>query len=348
MRALLFRCIVGFVLVLALSISWTTSPPAAAADTSLPPTREGYMSQWMFNGIWRVRVTKVEPLADDGGKQIGWLVTERWRNGTDRKFAPGQTFAKDQQLVLANGAMIAADETTNGTLSAQDLAFHDFPPSAQYTHKQKFISAGSFDPSNKPAAVIIAFDTARQAQNKTLPQYSINPPNYKIKLDCTASAQQQAQGGSFELPARKGCLNQWVANGLWKMRVTEVRPEMNNGTPIGWQVTEGWVNISGRKMSPANSWITDQQLGSANDDTVSSGNNTLTGLKFGELNSHDFAPGASYTHVQSFRYDRPAFDQSNKPVKLLIVFDVGAYKYFNCKPFPGSPPNFRISFGCQK
>jgi hypothetical protein len=330
------------------AIGWATAPQTALADAALPPTREGCMNQWMFNGIWRVRVTKVDPLPDNSGKQVGWLVTEQWRNGTDRKLSPGATFTKDQQIMLANGATITADETTNGTLSAQDLVYHDFPPSAQYTHMQKFIASGPFDPSIKPATVIISFDAARLAQNKTLPQYSINPPNYKIKLDCTTSAQQQAQGGSFELPAKEGCLNQWMANGLWKMRATQVAPEMNNGTQIGWQVSEEWVNISGRKISPGGSWITDEQLVLSNEDTVSSGNSTLTGLKFGELNSHNFDPGASYTHVQNFRYDRPAFDPSNKPIKLLVVFDVGAYKYFNGKPFPGSPPNFRIRFSCRK
>ena len=343
MRALLSRSIV----VILFAFGSATAQQVASANPPLLAAREGCMSQWMFNGMWRVRVTKVDPLADGSGKQVGWLVTEQWRNGTDRKFAPGNTFAKDQQLVLANGATIAATETTQGTLSAQDLVFHDFPPSAQYTHMQKFIAAGSLDPSNKPAAVFFPFDASRQTEHKDQPQYSVSPPNYKIKLDCTATAQQAAEGGSFQLSAKEGCLNQWLANGLWKVRVTQVGPEMDNGTQVGWLVTQDWTNVSGQKLQPTQSWVADEQLVLANGDTVSSGNATLTTFKVRELISRDFNPGASYTHTQNFRYDRPAFDPSNKPVRLLVVFDVGAYKYFNGKPFPGSPPNFRIRFGCQ-
>lgn len=346
MRVPLAQCIVGLALLFALGSAM--APRTAVAEAPLPAARDGCMGQWTFNGIWRVRVTKVDPLNDSGSKQIGWLVTEQWRNGTDRKFSPGGTFAKDQVLVLANGAQTAATETTQGTLSSQDLGFHDFPPSAQYTHMQKFIAAGVFDPSNKPAAVVIPFDATRQAANKTLPQYTVNPPNYRIKLDCTGTALQQAQGGSFELPAKQGCLNQWLANGLWKARVTQFGPEMDNGTQVGWLVTQDWSNVSGYKLQPAQSWIEDEQLVLANGDTVSSGNTTTTTFKVRELDGHDFNPGASYTHIQNFRYDRPAFDPSNQPVKLLIVFDAGAYKYFNGKPFPGNPPNFRISFSCRK
>ena len=342
MRAPLTQCIVGFSLLLALGLAMV--PGTAVADT-LPAAREGCMNQWMFNGIWRVRVTKVDALNDDSGKQIGWLVTEQWRNGTDRRVTPATV--KGQVLVLANGAQITPGDTTIATLSAQDLGFHDFLPSAQYTHMQKFIAAGAFDPANKPVAVVISFDAARQALDKTAPQYSINPPNYKIKLDCTATAQQQAQGGSFELPAKAGCLNQWLANGLWKVRVSEVAPEMDNGKQLGWLVTQEWTNVSGHKMQPANSWLEDEQLVLANGDTVGSGNTSITMFKWRELFDRDFNPGSSYTHTQDFRYDRPAFDPSNKAVKLLIVWDVGAYKYFNGKPFPGNPPNFRISFSCH-
>ena len=348
MSALLSRGPAGLAIVLASVICWTAVPQIVAADAPLPPSREACMGQWMFNGIWRVRVMKVDPLSDSSGKQIGWLVTEQWRNGTDRKFAPGNTYAKDQTLVLADGAQIAATETTQGTLSSQDLGFHDFPPSAQYTHMQKFIAGGAFDPSNKPAAVVIPFDATRQAADKTLPQYAVNPPNFKIKLDCTATAQQRAQGGSFELPAKEGCLNQWLANGLWKVRATQVGPEMDNGTQIGWLVTQDWTNVSGHKLQPAQSWVEDEQLVLANGDTVSSGNSTLTMFKARELDNRDFDPGASYTHIQNFRYDRPAFDPTNNPVKLLVVFDVGAYKYFNGKPFPGNPPNFRFTFSCNR
>ena len=346
MRALLSRRFI--VLLLLGALASANTPIVANADAQLPAAREGCLNQWMFNGIWRVRVTKVEPLAADTGNQIGWLVTEQWRNGTTRTWGPVDTFAKDQTLVLANGAVITAAETTIGTLSAQDVVYHSFPPSAQYTHQQKFIAAGTFDPSNKPASVVITFDAVGHATRKELPQYTVSPANYRIKFDCTATPQQQAQGGSFELPAKKGCLNQWLSNGFWKVRVTKVDPEMDGANQIGWQVAQDWTNISGKKLAPGQTFLMDEQLVLSNEDTVSSGNTTVTTLRAQQLGAHDLAPGASFTHVQNFRYFRPAFDPANKPIRLLLVWDVGAYKYFNGKPFPSDPANFRILFDCRK
>lgn len=345
MRVFVTRSIVVFALLIALGTLGLLR--AAVADAPLPAAREGCMNQWMFNGIWRVRVTKVDPLNDDGGKQVGWLVTEVWRNGTDRKYEPGSTGSGQQVLVLGNGSTITVEGNTLATLSQQDLNYHDFPPSAQYTHRQKFLVGPSLDPANKPAAVIIPFDTKVQSANKTAPQYTMSPASYKIKLDCTATG-QQAQGGSYELPAKPGCLNQWLANGFFKARVTSFGPDVKDGTQIGWQVTQEWANVSGRKLTPGGAFVEDEQLVLENGDTVSSGNNTLTGLASQQYYNHEYAPGASWSYSQAFRYDRPPFDPSNKPVKLLIVFDVGAYTYFNQKPYPGNPPNFRISFNCHK
>lgn len=343
---MLSRCIIAVFVVCLLGPA--SAPAIEKADAKLPAQREGCMSQWMFNGIWRVRVTKVDPLTDSGGKQIGWLVTEQWRNGTTRTFAPGDTFAKDQTLVLADGAVITAIESTNGTLSSQDVLYHQFPAAAQYTHQQKFIATGSFDPSVKPAAVIIPFDIARQAERKDAPQYSVKPADYKIKLDCTATEQQQAQGGSFEIPAQEGCINQWLANGLWKMRVTKVGAEMDAGSQVGWEVVQDWLNMSKSKLAPGNAFMGDEQLVLSNGDTVSSSNTTITTLKAQRLVGHTTDPGKSFTYVQNFRYFRPAFDPSNQPIRILIVFDEAAYKYFVGKPMPVIPANFRISFDCKK
>ncbi len=66
---------------------------------------EGCMKQWMFNGVWRVQVTKVEPFMD-GSQQVGWQVTESWRNGTRQEIAPVDSLLKDEVLELADGSSI--------------------------------------------------------------------------------------------------------------------------------------------------------------------------------------------------------------------------------------------------
>jgi len=68
-------------------------------------SRDGCMNQWLFNGIWRVEVTGVAPYMN-GSQQIGWQVTEIWRNGTSQELAPSDSVLKDQQLTLASGTLV--------------------------------------------------------------------------------------------------------------------------------------------------------------------------------------------------------------------------------------------------
>jgi len=61
---------------------------ARSASLGDASSREGCMNQWLFNGVWRVKVTNVEPYMS-GNQQVGWQVTEVWRNGTSEELSPG-------------------------------------------------------------------------------------------------------------------------------------------------------------------------------------------------------------------------------------------------------------------
>src|SRR5579864_307718 len=103
-------------------------------------TSEGCMNQWMFNGVWRVRVTKVEPFMD-GAQQAGWQVTESWRNGTRQEISPGDSLEKDQVLALEDGSSIAASTTNTGSMSMGVMASHSLAQAAQFTYIQVFRAA---------------------------------------------------------------------------------------------------------------------------------------------------------------------------------------------------------------
>jgi hypothetical protein len=73
----------------------------------------------------------------------------------------------------------------------------------------------------------------------------------------------------------------------------------------------------------------------------------ITLMNFGQLASHTFPPGSSFTYQQRFR--SAPFDATNKPVRFLITFDAKMEKQrTNAPQFTGSTPNFRISFECSK
>jgi hypothetical protein len=318
---------------------------AAGADAT---TQEGCLTQWMFNGIWRVQATKVEPLMD-GAAQVGWKVTEIWRNGTSQEISPGDSLLKDQVLGLADGSSIAASTTNLNTMSMGVVASHTFAQAAQFTYVQEFRSA-AINPAVKPKTLTITFDGNRLPQFTSKPQFSTHKYNYLIKLDCQATGAQAAQGGIYEIKAVSGCLNQWMSNGVWRMRVTAIGPDNNNdpsGPQIGWMVTEDWVSLVNRPIAPGDTNVTDQQIVLTSSDTIASSNSAGTQMNFGQLVNRTFAPGSSFTYQQRFRQANLNF--SDKPVKLIVTFDAVKEKTYTHAPqYTANPPNFRISFDCTK
>ncbi|MBC5805034.1 MAG: hypothetical protein DLM53_01195 [Candidatus Eremiobacter antarcticus] len=309
---------------------------------------EGCMSQWMFNGIWRVQVTKVEPLMD-GAQQVGWQVTELWRNGTSQEISPSDSVLKDQMLELADGSSIAASSTNTGMMSMSGVGSHSFAPAAQYTHTQLFRSAGpGLNPAVKPKALTIAFDGDRLAQMKMKPQFSTSQYNYHIKLDCTASGAPAAQGGSYEIKGTQGCVHQRMSNGIWRVRVTAVGPNNDlSGNQNGWAITEDWTSLAHQSLSPGDTNVTDQQLVLTSGNTLASSSGVISSGSFSQMAFHTFAPGSSFTYQQ--RFIQLPFPLSDKPVKLLVTFDAAKQKLATHRPqFKSNPPNFRIDLTCTK
>lgn len=92
---------------------------------------EGGLNDWLFNGIWRFRVTSVIP-NDDG--RPGWTLHVELRNGTklDQMALAGSGF-DSLSLVMADGNSVAPYNISDlrdkpvgqGALVAVDLVFYD-------------------------------------------------------------------------------------------------------------------------------------------------------------------------------------------------------------------------------
>jgi hypothetical protein len=322
-------------------------------------SRQGCMNQWLFNGVWRVRVTAVEP-SMNGGQQQGWQVTEVWRNGTAQELAPSDSVLTNQKLELQNGA-ITANETTGGTLSLQSVTFNNFPPAGEFTYKQVFVAPNlQADPSNKPQGLLITFNGAQLAQMKSKPQFSTSQYNFHFRLGCVATgAAANAEGGSNQLAARPGCLNEWMSNGVWKVRVTalDTYPVVLNKPQdqIGWLVTQTWVNASGRGIVPrgfcdqcpkfAGTGVTDEYLATQGGKSGSSAN-AVGGLKIYSKPGYDWHPGEAWTFQQFFSWGN--FDPTDKPVRLLVTFDDKTQNATPGVPHYRKPADFRIDLTCSK
>lgn len=336
-------------LVAALVSPYFITPVPALA---LSNAREGCMNQWLFNGVWRAQVTKVEPIMN-GSQQSGWQVTQVWRNGTTRELAPADSMLKAEQLVLSGMTLEAEDHRQEG------LAFNTQAPSGEFTYVQTFFGPNmTVDPSNKPKALDVSFEGEKVATSNK-PHFSTKQYNFHYKLDCVATGSAaQAQGGSTQLVAQNGCMNQWMSNGVWKMRVLAVVPAPAGATAAnqaGWRVRQEWVNISGGKVYPgvlpdvgnrvAPTNVGDEFLATKNGNNASSFN-TAGGFALGGRNI-PFNPGVPYTFEQLIGWS--PFDASDTPTRLLVTFDAAAQNKVKLPiPVPKyrKPANFRISLTC--
>ncbi|MBV8637585.1 MAG: hypothetical protein JO322_05825 [Candidatus Eremiobacteraeota bacterium] len=341
----------------AVIVSLVTSMYAVVTGPALAQNNasNGCVNQWLFNGVWRARVDKVEPFIKDGQQQ-GWQVTQTWRNGVSRELSPADSMMKGEELQLSSGNVLEPDPYRQ-----QSLVFNTFAPSGEQTYVQGFLfPSGKGDPNDKPKALTVTFDGAKLAtQNK--PHFTSSQYNFHYDLGCTASgAAAQAQGGSSQISASPGCMNQWMSNGVWKMRVVAVGPNPADVTrPIdqnGWLVTQEWVNITHLKLYPgvlgdgfnrvAPSNVGDEFLATKNGNNVSSANVTF-GMALGSRNV-PFLPNVPYTYTQLFAGG--TLDPADTPTRLLVTFNADAQNKLQLSyPVPRytvKPANFRISLAC--
>ncbi len=341
----------AFLMAALVAMPQLVSPIHAVAQAG--NSRNGCMNQWLFNGVWRAQVTKVEPIIN-GGKQTGWQVTQSWRNGTGRELAPADSALLAEQLVLSSGAKIEAEGHNQ-----EGLAFNTLAPSGQFTYTQVFYGNNmAVDPNDKPKTIEVAFDNkVVSASNK--PHFTSNQYNFDYNLTCVATgAAAQAQGGSTQLVAQNGCMNQWMSNGVWKMRVTKLTPYPAGGKPEdqnAWIVTQTWVNITnmkvypggladvGNRVAPTN--VSDEFLATKNGNNASTFN-TVGGFHVGQRNI-PFMPNGSYTFDQLIGWN--PFDRTDTPVRLLVTFDTATQNKVKLSiPVPQyrNPANFRINLTC--
>ncbi len=340
-----------------LAVSITSSALALFSSPAfaLSNARNGCINQWLFNGVWRAKTVKVEPIMN-GSQQSGWQVTQTWRNGTARELAPADSLILPEHLQLASGTSIEAEGHRQ-----EALAFNTQAPSGEFTYTQTFIgNNGTVDPNDKPKSLDVSFDGVKLASMSNKPHFTSNQYNFHYDLGCSATGvAAQAQGGSTQLAASEGCMNQWMSNGVWKMRVLAVGPYPPDvkkpADQIGWRVTQEWVNITngkvypgalpdvGNRVAPTN--VSDEFLATKNGNNGSSFN-TAGGFALGGRNV-PFAPNVPYTFSQLISWG--SIDPADTPIRLLVTFDTAKQSAVKL-PFAVSqyrkPANFRISLAC--
>ncbi len=152
----------------------------------------GCMNKWMFDGMWRVRVTKVVLTPATGSDVNSWDVTMQWANGTSfAGLSPGDSLKQDLVIALKNGDTLSANGTVSGGLIEQKLDYHTFPASGQFTFTQPFRTGDTLDAANPPVKLLITFDVAKYRSyhpggTGALWRQKTVGANYRVDLTCGA------------------------------------------------------------------------------------------------------------------------------------------------------------------
>lgn len=151
----------------------------AAGGANQLSALQGCVGETLFNGIWRVRATKLEPIDMNGQK--GYGVTVEWRNATRQSLTLSATNVKYGEGDIA----LALDDGSTVNMYRYDYGWvgDAVPQAAPYTHQIKFFT----DSAAKPSKLILRVEPIAKDSRAVPPdvRYTVPDPSFRIDLSCT-------------------------------------------------------------------------------------------------------------------------------------------------------------------
>ncbi|GEM88311.1 hypothetical protein [Meiothermus granaticius] len=153
--------------------------PSVAGGANQLSALQGCLGQTLFNGIWRVRATKLEPIEMNGQK--GYGVTVEWRNATRHSLTLAATNLRygegDIALALEDGSTVNMYRYDYGWVGDA------VPQAAPYTHQIQFFT----DSPAKPSKLILRIEPIAKDSRAVPPdvRYTVPDPSLRIDLTCT-------------------------------------------------------------------------------------------------------------------------------------------------------------------
>lgn len=167
-------CAVVMLIVLAGSAAIAQTPRPAPGGAGPRPSTEGCMREWLFNGVWRVQVTRLDALQTP---RAGWGVMTEFRNGLRRNASLHNTGVTPAfQLVLADDTIMRVHWTPGGI--GDEAYYRSLPPGGRIVQQLKFFQ--NMTPGVRPTKMLI--EVKRTGFGRGL--YSIPNPSFRIRLDC--------------------------------------------------------------------------------------------------------------------------------------------------------------------
>jgi hypothetical protein len=166
----------------------------------------------------------------------------------------------------------------------------------------------------------------------------------------SSSTPSTVVGGANERPSLEGCLGEYLFNGVWRIRASNLeRVNKDENTP-GWGLTLEVRNGSKATIAPvdAGRWATEGiQLAFADASTISSEGYEVQKLQFASLPA-----GGMVKQQLKFYYPfGTKEDQVKTPIKFLLELDakfIAASTKAKGVRFTVPNPSLRVRLDCQK
>ncbi len=131
---------------------------------------EGCLNEWLFNGLWRFRVTSVQPSTDPQG----WKATVEVRNGSRADgLALAGTGWGGMRIILNDGNPV---EVLSDAVEVRDQPF------LQGAGKTLTLAFPSEETSKTPSKLFLLLDPKGLAGTSL--RYTVPDPSFRVRLDC--------------------------------------------------------------------------------------------------------------------------------------------------------------------
>lgn len=158
---------------------------AAAGGANQKASVEGCVNEWLFNGIIRMRVTKVEPThADKGDAYPGYAITAEFRNGTN-----GTLELDDAGIHYNNAASVTFADgdswSDNRAGGWQDKTYAKLQQGAGTVYTFRLYSEQQADAAAPmPAPQKFLLEVKNQKDSNVKANFSVPDPSFRVNLTC--------------------------------------------------------------------------------------------------------------------------------------------------------------------
>ncbi len=158
----------------------------AAGGANERPSLEGCVGDSLFNGVWRLKVTKLERIVKDGNTP-GWGLTVEVRNGTRATLSPADAGINYSgagiQLAFADATTLPVD-----ALDVQKLTLAALPQGGAVNAQLKFYAPSGAEDRAARAPSKFLLEVDAKGVGDTLRRqgvaFTTPTPSFRVRLDC--------------------------------------------------------------------------------------------------------------------------------------------------------------------